>query len=141
MPKRRNRMRVPWFMSLPYLAWTITCLGLLVVGAFLEASIADAHRIRIEDIGSHFDTSPLVPRFLLGGAVVCGVWPAASEAWRALRRKRVSWQLLALVIIAGASGFGHFFEAATMSLVLSLAMNFSMRRAAARTAASHPVNR
>jgi peptidoglycan/LPS O-acetylase OafA/YrhL len=102
---------------------------LLAVGAVLANMAASAHRIGVEELGRHYDTSLFGPMLFLGGAVVCGVWPALREWWSTARRRRLSWLLAAVVIIVGAFAAGHIIEAASLSLVVSVAVNLSARRA------------
>jgi len=130
--RQRDRTRPSAIAALPYFPWTLTCVALLIAGAFLENSVARAHRIRVEELIDHYDTSLFVPVLFLGGSVLCGIGPAIGEAWGMLRRGRGSWLLLAMALIVVTFGVGHFVEAAGLSLMMSAVLNARARRSAER---------
>lgn len=116
--------------SSPYAVWTLACAGLLALGGFLESSLAEAHRVSVESLSQHPDASLIMAKLILAGAALCGAWPASQAAWRAIRRGRLTWHVVIVVIVAGTFSLGHMFEAGAIALGFSVGLTLMSRRRA-----------
>lgn len=128
MSTRSDVKRRP-LMVQPNALWTVATAALLGAGGLIQGAAAVGHEVDLERVGGHPDLSLIFPHVLLSGAILCGAWPALRAVWRSVQRRKLSWQMPVLAAIAGTSSYGHFFEAGTVALALSLAMNLMTRRA------------
>ena len=110
----------------------IGAAGLLVAAVLVEDILAVSHQVTLRQLHGHASV-PLTAHTFALIALVLAIWPTASGAWSAVRKRRWDWRVVPVSAIVGGLVAGQVLLTAFGAL--AFALTFAVVEHFARTGA------